>query len=234
MKVSGKVNEYFELSSEEAKKLDYIADRLEEKNKVMNLTAIEGGDSTALLHFYDSLTLIEKAVLKRDDSFKVLDLGCGAGFPSLPLAACCNNCSFTMVDSTAKKLTFIDEVINGLGLNARTVAARAEELGKNHEYRERYDIVTARGVARLNVLCEWALPLVKVGGILAAMKGKNGLEELEEAENAVALLGGGDVEAIDAPIPETDRIHKIIIIKKLSETPLKYPRENRLIKKKPL
>ncbi|HBL85157.1 MAG: hypothetical protein A2Y17_01305 [Clostridiales bacterium GWF2_38_85] len=232
--ISKILRKHISLSDEEAKKMDFIADSLVEKNKLLNLTALTEPVDVAMLHFYDSLTVLDGEMLAKTSKKQVIDIGCGAGFPSLPLAVSCPESHFTLLDSTAKKLSFAEEMKSALGLNITTLAARAEEVSHKAEYREQFDIATARGVARLNILCEWALPFVKVGGVFVAMKGSNGKAEADEAENAVKTLGGRIVAIKSVEIPLSEHTHTLIYIKKEHPTSKEYPRENRKIQKKPL
>ena len=220
-----------ERSEEEYGRLAVIANRLVEVNQSLNLTSLTEPEEVALLHFYDSLTLLKTGLF--DGEYSVLDVGCGGGFPSLPLAAC-SKCRVTSNDATAKKLNFVVETAKLAGMEITPLCGRAEELGKEAAYREQFDRVVSRGVARMSVLCEWCLPFVKVGGYFVAMKGNRGREELEEAMNAVEVLGGKVVEVLDAPIPVFDRSHTLLVIQKVSATDAKYPRPNGKIMKKPL
>ena len=220
-----------ELTEEQYARLGVIGERLVEVNQSLNLTALTAPEEVALLHFYDSLTLLKTGLF--DGAYSVLDVGCGGGFPSLPLAAC-TDCKITSNDATLKKLNFVSETAKLAGMEITPLCGRAEELGKEKAYREQFDRVVSRGVARMSVLCEWCLPFVKVGGYFVAMKGNRGREELEEAKNAIKVLGGGEAELFEAPIPVFDRSHTVIVIKKISSTPAEYPRANGRIMKKPL
>ena len=200
-----------------------------EWNEKMNLTAIIEPNGVILKHFVDSLTisnLIEKGQ-------NVIDVGTGAGFPGIPLSIV-NNENITLLDSLNKRIIFLEEVINKLELkNIKAVHARVEEFAKNKKEREMYDVATSRAVAPLNVLLEYLLPLVKVGGKCICMKGSN-TEEIDEAKNALKVLGG-EIEKIKKIIlPESDIIRNIIIVKKVKETPLKYPRKPGTPSKEPI
>lgn len=221
-----------ELSEAECKSLDIIGECLKEKNQVMNLTALTDERGVGLLHFWDSLTLLDTKLFK---NASVIDVGCGGGFPSLPLALCSENCVITSNDATAKKLTYVAETAEKAGINnLKTLCGRAEELATEPRYRESFDIAVARGVARLNILCEWCLPFVKVGGYFVAMKGEKGEIEAEEAKKATSVLGGELVDIMQIKVPEYDYLHSLIIVKKVKATPKKYPRRNSQIQKKPL
>lgn len=233
MSFSSLTKQYREsLSERECASLDIIGSRLRDTNEVMNLTALTDEKGVALLHFWDSLTLLDTGLFK---NASVIDVGCGGGFPSLPLALCSENCVVTSNDSTAKKLSYVAETAAAAGIdNLKTLCGRAEELSREKEHRESYDIAVARGVARLNVLSEWCLPFVKVGGYFVAMKGEKGREEAAEAKKAIALLGGELVDIIDVAVPEYEYLHTLVIIKKIKHTPDTYPRKNSQIQKKPL
>lgn len=220
-----------ELTEGQYARLGVIGERLVEVNQSLNLTALTAPEEVALLHFYDSLTLLKTGLF--DGAYSVLDVGCGGGFPSLPLAAC-TDCKITSNDATLKKLNFVSETAKLAGMEITPLCGRAEELGKEKAYREQFDRVVSRGVARMSVLCEWCLPFVKVGGYFVAMKGNRGREELEEAMNAIAVLGGKVVDVVDAPIPVFERDHTLLVIQKVAETDEKYPRPNGKIMKKPL
>ncbi len=220
------------LTDEECNRLDIIGECLCETNKHMNLTALTDERGVGLLHFWDSLTLLDTNLF---NNVKVIDIGCGGGFPSLPLALTAKSCSVTSNDATAKKLTYVAETAKKAGItNLKTLCGRAEELSFKPQYRESFDVAVARGVARLNVLCEWCMPFVKVGGYFVAMKGEKGAEEAEEAKNALSVLGGELVDIINITVPEYEYKHTLVIIKKVKATPRDYPRRNNLIQKKPL
>lgn len=219
-----------EVTQDVISKLDAFAEMLIEKNKVMNLTAILDPDGIAVKHFADSLSLLKAIEIK--DNAKILDLGTGAGFPGIPLLIAKPGLEMTLIDSTAKKLTFVSESIDNLGLNAEVLHTRAEEAGKNPQYREKYDIVCSRAVAALNVLCEYCLPFVKVGGTFAAMKGAQAEEEIRLAENAIKTLGGTIKDKFSFRLSDGERT--IVIIEKVKPTPVKYPRVSAQIAKKAL
>lgn len=206
------------------------ADALEETNKVMNLTAIEGEDETARLHFLDSAALLTLADF---GGKRVIDVGTGAGFPGLALKIARPDISLVLLDSLDKRIGFLRETCEKLGFEeVFCVHARAEEAPK--AWRGGFDIAVSRAVARLNVLCELCLPLVKTGGLFIAMKGSEHAEELREAKNAVRLLGGQNEAERDYIIPGTEVCHSAILIRKIADTPPKYPRRWAQIKKQPL
>jgi len=178
------------ISPDKAKTLADFGELLIEKNKVMNLTAITEPEKVAHLHFLDSLAVLQAADCK-DKS--IIDVGCGAGFPGVPVAICEPSAKVTLLDSLQKRMNWLSEVLPALQVDAQVVAARAEEYVAS--CRETYDICTSRAVARLNVLCELCLPYVKLGGYFLALKGAMAQEEAEEAKKAIHALGG-EVETI--------------------------------------
>lgn len=216
-----------ELTEKQAEKLEKYYELLIEWNEKFNITAITERRDVYIKHFVDSLLFYKE--LKCG---KLLDVGSGGGLPAVPLAIVNEDLSVTMLEATGKKCEFLEEVIKELELkNARVINGRAEELAKNAGFRESFDICTARAVARLNLLCEYCLPLVKKGGIFAAFKG-NGEEELIEAGNAIKLLGGKLKEVKKRDLEGAER--ELILIEKVSSTPEKYPRANGRIRKNPL
>ena len=205
-------------------------ERLEETNKVMNLTAISGEEDVARLHFLDCAALLGMYDFKGK---RVIDVGTGAGFPGLALKIAETDMELVLLDSLDKRIGFLKETCSALELDGvDCVHARAEEAPS--EYREAFDIATSRAVARMNVLCEMCLPFVKRGGAFIAMKGPDCEEELKEAEHAIKELGAEVIKCEKYTVPGTDIVHSAIIIKKLRNTPKKYPRRWAQIKKQPL
>ena len=203
---------------------------LEEKNKVMNLTAIEGERDTAELHFLDSAFLIKDHDLK---SASIADIGTGAGFPGLVLKILLPESKVLLVDSLDKRVRFLQEVCEELDLKDITcMHSRAEELPK--EYRGSFDLVTSRAVARMRVLSELCLPYVRQGGAFIAMKGPDCSEEIQEAANAIRKLGGKPAKIIDYTIPDCDVTHSLVEVVKDGITAEKYPRRWSQIKNSPL
>ena len=193
---------------------------LEERSKVMNLTAIHGETDVAQLHFLDSAALLTVEPLAGKS---VIDVGTGAGFPGLPLKIAQPDISLTLLDSLDKRVRFLGDVCAAAGLTDVTcLHARAEEAPE--ELRGRFDAAVSRAVARLYLLCELTLPLVKVGGVFLAMKGPDCAEELDEARSAIRKLGGTYERTVTYTVPGTDVTHSVVVIRKTAATPPKYPR----------
>lgn len=206
------------------------AQLLLEKNRVMNLTAITDPSEVARLHFLDSAALLNLVNFR---GTSVVDVGTGAGFPGLPLRLVEPSIRLTLLDSLGKRVAFLQEVCDDLGLSdVACVHARAEEFAIDH--RERFDFAVSRAVASLPMLTELCLPLVKPGGIFIAMKSVDCDEELTSAHRAITLLGGTVADVKDYVIPGTEVTHRVILIQKVSLTPGKYPRAFTKIKKSPL
>ena len=207
-----------------------FSELLVEKNKVMNLTAITEPADIATLHFLDCASLLPLAEWKGKT---VVDVGTGAGFPGMPLRILEPSIRLTLLDSLNKRIDFLQEVCEDLGLtDVACVHGRAEEFAAHR--RESFDIAVSRAVANLQMLSELCLPLVKVGGSFLAMKSVDSDQELEAAKKAISILGGEISEVKDYAIPGTDVRHRLILIKKIKETPKKYPRAFAKIKKNPL
>ena len=200
-------------------------------NEKINLTAITEPSEIIKKHFIDSLTINPYI----EETSKVIDVGTGAGFPGIPIKIIKENSEIVLLDSLNKRIKFLEEVINQTKLsNIKTIHYRAEEAGKNKIYREKFDIATSRAVASLNVLLEYLLPLIKIGGRCICMKGNNIKEEIEQSKNAIKTLGG-ELEKIEGfTLPDSDIERNIIIVKKIKETPTRYPRKAGTPSKEPI
>ena len=221
------------LSQEKSEKFLRLTERMLEENEKYNLTAITDPKKIILAHYADCATL--SARIKKGAT--VADIGCGAGFPTLPLAIIRDDIKITAIDSTAKRIGYVNETAKMLELeNVTAIAMRAEDGGKDALYREKFDYVTARAVAEMRVLSELCLPYVKKGGKFIAMKGKNAEFELNGAKKAIALLGGrgAKVEEVSLKNSDEELSHPLIVIDKAEKTPMNYPRPFAQISKKPL
>lgn len=219
-----------ELTKEQIEKYYNYMNLLLEWNEKINLTAIIEPREVILKHFVDSLTI---AKYIKDDE-KLIDVGTGAGFPGIPLSIVKENTDIVLLDSLNKRINFLEEVKENLKLeNVTTIHGRAEEFGKNKNEREKYDIATSRAVASLNILLEYLLPLVMVGGRAICMKGSN-IEEIENAKNALEILGGKIEKIEEITLPNSDIKRNIIIVKKVKNTPSKYPRKPGTPSKEPI
>lgn len=204
-----------------------------ETNKVMNLTAITNPGEVAVKHMADSLSCYDERYFPKDAS--LLDLGTGAGFPGIPLAIFRPDLTVTFFDSLQKRLNFLNEVCRETGL--RKVAflhGRAEEMAHQEAYREQFDLVTSRAVARLSILCEWALPYVRNNGLFIALKGAQYEEEIKEASNALRILGGTLEEVRPVTLPGLSDKRAVLYIRKSGTSPAKYPRKPKMAAKHPL
>ena len=230
-----------ELSERQQEQMFLLAERLVEVNKVMNLTAITDEDGIILRHLVDSLLISEYF----EPNSRIIDVGCGAGFPSLPLAIARPDLQITALDSTEKRIRYVDETAKIIGLtNIEAVSARAEEFANKPERREKFDYATARAVASLPILCELTIPFIRLGGKLVAMKAKGAGEEFEISRSAIRQLAGANslsetklVEKVLAGQVNGERISEnrtVIVLPKLMTTPKRFPRKFAQIKKTPL
>ena len=221
------------LSLEVSEKFLALTERMLEENEKYNLTAITDTDKIILNHYADCAAL----AVRLPKGAKIADIGCGAGFPTLPVAILRPDVKIFAVDSTAKRISYVAETARLLGLeNIDAKAMRAEDGGKDPLYREKFDVVTARAVAEMRILSELCLPYVKVGGQFMAMKGKNAEFELTGAKKAISLLGGRDVKVEEICLKGfgEELTHPLIIVAKKEKTPGNYPRPYAQISKKPL
>lgn len=204
---------------------------LVEKNKVMNLTAITDFNEVLMKHFLDSVSLVR--VCNLDQSLSLMDMGTGAGFPGIPLKIVFPNLKVTLSDSLNKRVLFLQEVIDALNLkDIQAVHGRAEDLAKNSQYRESYDLCVSRAVANLSTLSEYCLPFVKIGGQFVSYKSGSCEDEVEQAKTAVFLLGGKIVNVDKFDLQESGR--SFVVIEKRAGTPKKYPRKAGTPSKNPL
>ena len=219
------------LNEEQVDKFYKYMELLIEWNEKMNLTAIIEPDDIILKHFVDSLT-IEKYIKKEAE---LIDVGTGAGFPGIPLKIYRKDIEIVLLDSLNKRIIFLDEVIKYLELDKiKTIHSRAEDIGMDEGYREKFDIATSRAVANLSTLSEYLIPLVDVGGKIVSMKGPIVEEEVECAKKAISVLGG-EIEKTDVfDLPNTDMKRTNIVIKKVKNTPVKYPRKSGIPTKEPI
>ena len=219
------------ITNKELEKFELYYNELITVNQHMNLTAITEKNEVYNKHFLDSLEIVR--AINLNENANLCDVGSGAGFPSIPLAIIASNVNVTIIDALNKRINFLNDLAKKLELdNIVALHKRAEDYAK--EKREYFDLVTARAVARLNVLAELCLPLTKIGGLFIAMKGQSGSEELNESLNAIKTLGGEYVKTIEFELPDEAGKREIIVIKKIKNTPEKYPRLFSKIKEKPL
>lgn len=222
----------FTLNESQYNQLDIFYNLLVEKNKVMNLTAITEFDEVIVKHFADSLSICK---VLPDEIKSVCDLGTGAGFPGIPMAIAYPDIQFTLIDSLNKRIKFLQEVVDELGLNNITlVHGRAEEAGRNKLYREQFDLVVSRAVANISTLSEYCLPLVKVGGYFISFKSGNINDEIKASGKAINKLGGNMNEPVYFDLPNTDIARSFLIINKEKNTPKSYPRKAGTPSKEPL
>ncbi|MDR1298762.1 MAG: 16S rRNA (guanine(527)-N(7))-methyltransferase RsmG [Oscillospiraceae bacterium] len=208
---------------------------LTDKNRAVNLTAISGERDMASLHFLDSLSLLTLVRVKNaDKGTRFLDVGSGAGMPGLPLRIAAPQYSYTLLDSNIKRVGFVEAVCRALGFgDVKCVHARAEDFART-DGRDTYDFVASRAVARLDVLCELCMPLIKTGGFFVAMKGADISDETGGAKNAIESLGGQIDETAEYVIPSTDIRRTLVVIRKIVATPAQYPRRFAKILRDPL
>ncbi len=231
--VAGASDLNLELTEKQESKFLIYKDLLKEWNQKINITAITEDEEIDIKHFLDSLTPFLTDLFNGEK--KIIDIGTGGGFPGLPLKIINEDLKVHLLDSLNKRIIFLKEVIKQLDLkNIEAIHGRAEELSNKPEYREQYDICISRAVASLNVLSEYCIPFVKVGGYFISMKGPEVLEEVETSKNAIKLLGGKVIEQKLIKIPKSDILHSLIIIEKIKHTPPKYPRGGGKPRKNPL
>jgi 16S rRNA (guanine527-N7)-methyltransferase len=222
-----------ELSEVQRGQFNQFYELLVDWNTRMNLTGITEYGDVLSKHFFDSLTCIKG--LEDWSGKKVIDVGTGAGFPGVPMKIANPTMAITLLDSLNKRIQFLDVVAEDLGLDdVELIHGRAEDYGQNPEYRETYDAAISRAVADLAVLSEYVLPFIKIGGFFVAQKSINAMDEIEQAKNAIGLLGGQIRDIIEVKVPGIDIVHALVVIEKTNETPSKYPRKAGKPTKKPL
>ena len=222
------INNQINLIKNNEKTFQKYFEKLVSYNEMVNLTAITEREQVFNKHFLDSILPVDE--IKQDA--KIVDVGTGAGFPSLPIKIVRPDVNLTMVDSLNKRINFLNELTSDLKIESANIHARAEDFAKTN--REKFDVAVARAVARLNTLLEYLFPLVKIGGIVLAFKGSNFKEEIDEAKNAMTVLGGEYVKTLHYNLPNNEGERNIIVVKKIKSTPKQYPRDKNLPKLKPI
>ena len=227
------LEKYLELNAEQLDQFQIFYNMVVEWNEKINLTAITDEKDFAIKHICDSLTLWDENKFANVKNF--IDVGTGAGFPAIPLKIFRPNLEIVLLDSLAKRIEFLKKVCIELNLeNVIFLHGRAEDFARQKNFREQFDLVTVRAVARLNVIAEYCLPFVKIGGTFAAMKGKNFAEEISESRNAIKTLGGGEINFAEKNLPELADKRAIIYIDKMKHTPKNFPRKAGTPTKNPL
>lgn len=225
----------FELTDKQKQQFKLYFKMLIEVNEHVNLTRITEEDEVYLKHFYDSITPLFTFGAVFKDGATLCDVGAGAGFPSIPLKILKPGLKVTIVDSLQKRLNFLKDLISKLGLtDVELVHGRAEDVGQNKLYRERFDIVTARAVARMSVLSEYCLPLVKKGGYFVALKGPKAEDELDDGKKALEVLGGKLIKDEELTLPASEEERTLVLVQKVKSTPKKYPRQAGTPRRKPI
>lgn len=220
------------LDDNQLKKFEIYMQLLLEYNSHTNITAITEPSQIAVKHFLDSLILLKAIEIKPGN--QIIDVGTGAGFPGMPLKILVPDIKLTLLDSLNKRIKFLELLSKGIGVEAQITHKRAEEAGSDKAYRQTYNLAVSRAVASLNILVEYCLPFVRIGGYFAAMKGPDVEQELTNAKSAIKTLGGGSIKVQKFELPDSKGKRSIILIKKEKATPDEYPRNSQKIAKKPL
>jgi 16S rRNA (guanine527-N7)-methyltransferase len=231
----------YSLNDNQINQFNKYYEMLIEKNKVMNLTAITDYRDVVIKHFIDSCSIIKilndnNEIIRNTDTLSLLDMGTGAGFPGIPLKIIFPNLRVTLMDSLNKRIKFLNEVIVELGLdNCNAIHCRAEEFARKTEYREQFNIVVSRAVAKLSTLSEFCIPYLSVNGYFIPYKSSNASQEIEDADNAIKTLGCKLIDIKEVKLPDDEDIIRLMpIIKKVKNTPSKYPRVGCKAEKNPL
>lgn len=225
----------YELSEKQKQQFETYYQELVSVNEKVNLTRITDKGEVYAKHFYDSVTPLLVFGNLFEGKKTLVDVGAGAGFPSLPMKILQPELQVTIIDSLGKRLNFLEELIAKLGLkNVTLVHARAEDAGQDSKLREKFDLVTARAVARMSVLSEYCLPLAKKSGYMVALKGPKAQDELKDAKKALKILGGKLEQVKELTLPDSDDERTLIVVKKVASTPKKYPRQAGTPNRKPL
>lgn len=229
------------LTQQQIQQFDLYYEMLVEWNQKFNLTAITNYDDVQTKHFLDSIASLPvishelKTSLPIDHPYRLIDVGTGAGFPGIPIKIANPMLDLTMMDGTGKKIRFLNHLVNRLALDSTAVIqGRAEELGQQPSYREKYDLVTARAVAPLKTLIEYLLPLVCLNGLVIVYKGGNAAQEFSEAQHGIEILGGQTERFASVEVPYLDQERYVLLIRKCQNTPKRYPRGQGLARKQPL
>lgn len=222
-----------ELTDTQVKQFMIYKNLLQEWNEKINLTAITDDEGIIKKHFIDSITILKSGVIENGAS--VIDVGTGAGFPGIPLKIIRPDIKLTLLDSLNKRIKFLETVCKEANIEGvKCIHMRAEDGGRDKSLREKYDISTARAVANMRTLSEYCMPFVKVGGHFVALKGPSGYDEIEEAKNAIGMLGGKPRDIIETLIPDEDIKHNLIVVEKHKPTENRFPRAPKQISNKPL
>ncbi len=219
-----------EITEKQIEQFERYSKLLVEWNEKMNLTAVTDPDGISVKHFLDSI--LPLFFVDMSGIGTIADIGTGAGFPGLPIKIMMPDVHMTLIDSLNKRVNFLNTVSEEIGIDGITcIHGRAEELGRNRDFREQFDAVVSRAVANMTVLCEYCLPYVAVGGVFIALKAENSAQELDAARPMIGTLGGKVEQVISAPLPMSDIVRELIVIRKVAETPTKFPRRADKIKK---